>query len=167
MKRPLIASAALMLAAAFTLTGCGQLQNLVGGGDTAVRDETTSEITDAGDLDVFTLAIGDCFNDEGAGESISSVPVVPCSEPHDNEVYYEFELPAGDFPEASELDTVAGETCGREFEAFVGIAYADSALDYFDIRPTQDSWENVDDRIVQCAVYDTAPVTGTLAGAQR
>lgn len=164
MKKILAASAAVLLAA--TLAGCGQLQSLIGG-DAPVRDETTSEIVDGGDLDVFTLTVGDCFNDEGSGESISSVPVVPCADPHDNEVYFEFELPDGDFPGDDALTAAADETCTREFQTFVGIAYEESELYWFDLRPTQGGWEEIGDRVIQCAVYDASPVTGTLKGAQR
>ncbi|MGC3986493.1 MAG: septum formation family protein [Pseudorhodoferax sp.] len=169
MNKPLLGSVALLFAATLTLTGCGQLQNLAnGGGDTAVRDDTTSEITDAGDIDVFTLAVGDCFNDVDTAEEISSLPVVPCSDSHDNEVFYEFTLPDGDLPAASEIDDAVLENCAPAFASFVGMTYEESTLDYWDIRPTQEGWDSIGDRVVQCAIFDPAgPVTGTLAGAQR
>ena len=52
-------------------------------------------IIDGGSVDAFTIRMGDCFDNtrslasDEAGE-VSSLPGVPCSEPHDNEVYAVF-----------------------------------------------------------------------------
>lgn len=86
------------------LSGCSAAQEIVdsvegelSGGESEVRDGETQEVTESGDLDVFKLAVGDCFNDAGS-TMVSEIPVVPCSDPHDYEVYHEVEMPAGDFP---------------------------------------------------------------------
>lgn len=70
------------LTAAFLLSGCTASVGDLTGGDTAVRDEDSGEVTESGQADVFTLSVGDCL-DEQTGEEISDVPLVPCSEPHD------------------------------------------------------------------------------------
>ena len=59
----------------------------------AERDETGTIVSE-GTLDVFSLKANDCYNhkelvemtDEESGE-ISSVEAIPCSMPHDGEIY--------------------------------------------------------------------------------
>ena len=46
---------------------------------------------------VFSLEVGDCFNDPDSGfEEVTDVEIVECSENHDNEVYALSDYPAGD-----------------------------------------------------------------------
>jgi hypothetical protein len=170
MRRSRLIPAALLLSSAMLLGGCSQITDLLGGGSQAVRDAGSGEVSEAGQLDVFTLSVGDCVDDTG-GSEVTEVPVVPCSDPHDNEVYYDFSIPDGDgsFPGDEAIQTAADEGCYAEFASFVGIAYEESTLDYSFYLPTQDSWERGGDRIVSCIIYDgtLAKVTGTLAGAAR
>ena len=136
------------------------------GGD-ATRDESSLEVIEGGDADVFSLQLGDCFNNVSS-EEVSEVPVVPCSEAHDNEVFHIFEVPDGDFPGDEALDEAAAEECVPAFESFVGIAYMDSGLDYFPLTPTEAGWTVYGDREIVCSVYDPdASVTGSLVGAAR
>jgi hypothetical protein len=76
--------AAVFSVGALTLSGCSAISDLFP--EEAARDADTQEISEAGEADVFSLAIGDCFNDQEA-EEISSVPALPCTEPHDYEAY--------------------------------------------------------------------------------
>ncbi len=166
MRTSRLLTASAVMGAALFLGGCFQISDL-GGGPEAVRDADTGEITDAGKADVFTLSVGDCLNDQ-SGEEVTDVPVVPCSEPHDNEVYYEFSLPDGEFPGKDGVYSAADEGCYPEFSTFAGIAYEESTLDFSYFVPTQQSWDEGNDRLVSCIIYDTAgQVTGTLAGAAR
>ena len=120
--------------------------------------DSSGAIVDAGNIGAFQLRSGDCFNDadfsfEGE-EEISSLPGVPCSQPHDNEVYAVFDVSLESYP-ASE-DTMfehALEQCLDRFTGFVGIAYEVSELDILTLYPTQESWRQ-NDREVVCAVYD-------------
>lgn len=153
-------------AAVVLLSGCSAITGLLGG-DTPVRDADSAEITEGGDLDVFTLALGDCFNDT-AETQVSELPVVPCSDPHDNEVYYEHEMPDGEYPGDEAISAAAEENCAAQFEPFVGIAYDASVFEYNYLTPTTGSWEDYGDRLIQCIVYDpSAQVQGTLQGAAR
>ena len=53
---------------------------------------------------VFDLSVGDCFDDPDNFAEVSNVPMVDCSEPHHNEVYYLQDLPDGDFPGDSSVE---------------------------------------------------------------
>lgn len=137
------------------------------GGD-SLRDGSGA-ITQAGEMSVFDLRTGDCFDDPATlAGPVEKVPVVPCSDPHDNEIYFAFELPDGDFPGASAVDGAADDRCLTEFEPFVGVGYFDSVLDYFAITPTSGSWDQ-GDRTVYCVIYelDLSKLVGSARGAGR
>jgi hypothetical protein len=131
-------------------------------------DPFASEDAQAEDTDVFTLAIGDCFNNLPDSESVSSVGVVDCATSHDYEVYSEGSIADADaFPGDDSVSTDADNICFNSYEAFVGVSYDESTLDYSYLLPTEDSWAN-GDRLVSCLIFDSnGPTTGTLAGAAR
>ncbi len=119
---------------------------------------------------VFDLAVGDCFDDgdmtvEGI-EEVGEVPMVECSEPHDNEVYAVVSVEGERFPGEVAIQTEADEVCLDSFPKFVGLDYQTSVLDFGWLVPTAETWE-AGDRVVACFIYrmDLEKVTGTLQGA--
>lgn len=105
---------------------------------------------------------------EVTAETISTVPVVPCSDEHDYEVYYELQLPGDEFPGEDAVTAAAEEGCAAQFEAFAGIPYDLSALNYKYLTPTEQSWTQLDDHAVSCLILDMdGQVSGTLKGAAR
>ncbi|MDJ0747876.1 MAG: septum formation family protein [Woeseiaceae bacterium] len=119
----------------------------------------TGAIVGEGSVNAFTIRIGDCFNDTASistaeGGEVSSLPAVPCSEPHDNEVYAVFDLGVAEFPEGNAMSTMAFDACRNRFESFVGVDYESSALDILALYPTRESWELQGDREVVCAVFE-------------
>ncbi len=139
----------------------------------ATRDETGA-VASEGAVDAFEIQVGDCFNEPAGGVSedelqeIESISAVPCDQPHDGEVFHDFQLPDGDYPGDDAVLEAAAEECIGQFDGFVGMAYDDSALDAYPITPTEDSWNQVDDRTVSCVVFDPAgQATGSLRGAAR
>ena len=131
----------------------------------ADRDETGA-IVDAGSVDAFQMRVGDCFDDGSTfdDEEVNSVPGVPCSNPHDNEVYAVYDIAAASFPGEGMAD-MAHEGCLARFEAFVGNDYESSALDIATLYPSRESWQQ-NDREVVCAVYDVdaKKLTGSVKG---
>ena len=121
--------------------------------------DAAGNIVDGGSLDAFTIRLGDCFNDTGAlgadeaGE-ISSLPGVPCSDPHDNEVYAVFDVSFDAFPGEDRMADAAFEQCLGRFAAFVGVDYESSVLDITALYPSSQSWDVQDDREVVCAVFE-------------
>ncbi len=117
---------------------------------------------------VFELADGTCFNDPAVeSDEISEVPVVDCTEPHDNEVFATFQLPDGEFPGVATMQDSAMDACIERFDDWAGISFIDSALQVYVITPTANSWELKDDREIACVTYreDEATMTGSMAGA--
>ena len=121
------------------------------------------------DTSVFDLGVGDCFDDpESITDEVTSVETVSCSEPHDNEVYYEYSMTDSAFPGTDATNSAAAARCISEFAGFVGRSYETSDLDIFPITPTAASWEE-GDRVVYCVLYalDLSKLTGSMQGANR
>jgi hypothetical protein len=164
-RRPMIARLALGAATAASLvallTGCSAISGLLGG---ETRDESGT-IVEGGDTDVFTLAEGDCIDDESTAEGeISDVPTVPCDDPHTWEVYKNVTMTDDEYPGQSGAEDIADEQCHAAFEAFVGVAYEDSAHEYNYYLPTSDSWA-MGDRTINCLVGGVEQTTGSLQDA--
>lgn len=117
-----------------------------------------------GNTSAFEVKVGDCMNEQNASE-VTDVPVVDCAEPHDEEIYFLYDV--ADDIQVSAIEAEAWTKCEDEFEPFVGIAYDESALDYYILIPTEESFAD-GDRTVNCIVYEPdTKTTGTLAGAKR
>lgn len=128
-----------------------------------------SEIEGAEMVAFEDLAVGDClpYVDYTDVDQISELPVVPCDQPHTDEVFYIFEVEDGEFPGDSALQETAWDGCLAQFESFVGLTYEQSELDFYSYQPTKGSWNRADDRAIQCIVYSYEDVTGSLQGSGR
>ena len=146
---------ALSLAVA-SLTGCSVLSDALGEGEQGV----------------FTLAVGDCLNDDTQEGEVSTIPVVDCDEPHDSEVYASVLMDDGDYPGEDATVAFADEQCTAQFEAFVGLSPEESKYGYGVLYPTAQSWAG-GDREVLCRIVlgdgngNTVKVTGSLENADE
>jgi len=125
--------------------------------------DSSGAIVDAGSVDVFQIMVGDCFDDV-TSEQISSLPGVPCAEPHDNEAYASFDVSLPSYPEGDGMYEMAFESCLDRFETFVGRDYESSSLDIYTLYPTAEGWAQ-DDREVVCAIFDMEE--NKLVGSMR
>lgn len=158
------------IAAASVLGGCSLLGGGggLGTGPGAERDESGQVVEGSDNADVFTLQVGDCVNDRDAAETISEVPIVPCSDPHDSEIFASVILSGDTFPGEDAVFTEGDTQCGTEFETFVGIPYVESIYDFSYYVPTESSWSR-GDREILCVIFDPAgqKLTGSLEGIAR
>jgi putative regulator of septum formation len=129
----------------------------------------SGEITRGGNLAITDLRVGHCFNlrDRQANE-VDQVDGKPCAEPHQYEMMFVGDMPAGAFPSDQALTDFTVAHCLPAFEAFVGLAYADSRYDIQQFTPTTDGWDK-GDHALQCVVYDPQndKVSGSLRGANH
>ncbi|MDQ3879459.1 MAG: septum formation family protein [Chloroflexota bacterium] len=147
---PFVRLGASMVAVA-VLAGCGLLPG-GGGGD---------------QVSAFDLEPGVCFDDV-EGDSVESLPRVPCEQTHNNEVFAVVDYPAGGdeaYPGDSAMQSYAEEECkGSRFEDYVGIDYASSIYEVFPITPSEESWSSGDREII-CSLYD--PRDNEMEGSVR
>jgi hypothetical protein len=126
---------------------------------TSADRDGSGAIVSGGSLGAFSIRVGDCFDDTSASfaegvTEVTSLPAVPCNEPHDNEVFAVFDIQQSSFPQGDAMESIAYDTCLDRFESFVGRDYETSALDVLSLYPTEASWTQQGDREVVCAVYD-------------
>lgn len=142
---------AALFASGLALSGCSMIGDVLGGTG-----------------NVFELAVGDCIDDASLDdETVTSVPVVDCAEPHDSEIYYSHVMTQSTYPGTTETTEEADVACAAAFEDFIGIPYADSELYLSYFYPTETTWA-AGDRETLCLVYDRdSKTTGSLAGVAR
>ena len=130
--------------------------------------DSTGAIIEVGNASVFALQVGDCFDDDPSfAETVTEVAAVPCTQPHDNEIYYEYSMTNAAYPGDDAALDAGAFRCLDEFDGFVGIDYLDSELDLFPITPTAESWAE-GDRVVYCALYalDLRKLAGSMQGSR-
>lgn len=189
-KWPGIAGIALSVLGGILAAAVALLTLAAAGGPIAVDDDPTplatpgtrptdppssepspaAPVTPAEGTDTVTfeeLEVGQCLPFIEWEDEVSELPVVPCDQPHTDEVYLIFDAPDGDFPGDDALQSIASERCETAFGDFVGLPYMESELDMYWFVPTQMSWNRANDRAIQCIAFSYEDVTGTLRGAAR
>lgn len=157
--------AVLVLTGLVALSGCTALGDVLAGDDGPTRDPDTSEVTESDEVDVFSLQVGDCIS-EVESEELQTVRIMPCDEPHTDEIYHRFELTGDELPTTEMWDTADAE-CIPALEEFVGTAWDDSEVSYWPMSPTQESWD-AGDREVLCVAYiEDEELSSSLEGSQR
>ena len=125
-------------------------------------------ITGAGTVDAFEVRVGDCFDDEAfESTEISDVPGIPCTEPHDNEVYAAFDLSGDKWLGDDRVQELAYQGCFDRFQQAIGKSYEESVYDFAPIYPSEGSWSRVNDREVLCVGYhmEFEKLTGSIIGS--
>jgi len=136
------------------------------GASTNADRDSSGAIVGEGNIGAFNMRVGDCFDEFGsAGDEVSSVPGVPCTQPHDYETYAVFDVNEESYPGDEGMSELAFESCMGRFEPYVGKDYESSSLDITSMFPSRESWRD-DDREVVCAVYDmnAQKLTGSAKG---
>lgn len=150
--------AAATVALAVLLSGCAD--------DDAPRD-AGNQVTAPATAGVLTVRVGDCVGDIGAGD-IGEVDEIPCTQPHEYEVFSAKLLADGEFPGPDAVEKARTDFCRAEFTGFVGTEYDSSDLDMKTLAPSTETWV-AGDREILClvGVGGGSQSTGSLRGAQR
>lgn len=93
---------------------------------------------------------------------IKDLSVVPCTQPHQQEVFAleSYPLPAGTektaaYPGQAVLKAFADGACLSAFSSYVGSDYRDSSLFFTYLLPSARGWQAGDDRDVTCVITTT------------
>lgn len=157
----------LSVVASTALLACGAevyVEGGAGGATESPRAQATEFLADR-------LSVGTCWNDPDLGHDEAVLPVsgreevVPCEEPHDLEVYFNYEAEGDEYPEPDRIF----RGCFEQFEDFVGTSYPVSVLDVWVVGPDSKSWYRDLERSVACSVYDMTgeSLVGSVEGSGR
>jgi hypothetical protein len=147
--------------------GCVALALVLGGCASGLPQ--ASEDAAEGSVTLFDLKLGDCLNDADIPlrSDMTDVPRVSCEQPHDSELFAILGVEGSAFPGERELVSQGQDRCARAFGDFIGIPFANSALDFRFYYPTASSWAQ-GDKTIYCLAFDPGlQVSGTLLGAKR
>ncbi len=164
---------ALRLAAAAAVVVLGAACSDDGGG----RGED-GRVEEPSSISAYELRAGDCTNPpDEVGTEVGSVTVVPCDEPHTQEIFAlvpytdeDGEVPDGraSFPGDEPLSSFSQAACIEPFSDYFDVDYVDSSLFITYLFPSVRSWDEEDDREIVCIAQTTGePVSESLAGDGR
>ncbi|MGN9908653.1 DUF4190 domain-containing protein [Phytohabitans sp. LJ34] len=134
---------------------------IVAGGTGNTNDPTTS-LADSGDVNVQRLTPGQCLNGLKEGSAIRDLPAVPCTQPHEGEVFATFDLADGDFPGDTEVGKLAEDGCVDRLKTYSAKAADDPNVEIYFLHPTQTSWRLGDQGVACVAMSSTGKVTGSI-----
>ncbi|MGW9158263.1 MULTISPECIES: septum formation family protein [unclassified Microbacterium] len=158
-RRPSLLFAAGALTLAVALAGCGTAEP-------AAERTPTDDGGGVTKSEAPAVAVGDCRLEASSGLP-EDAEVVPCAEPHDEEVFHDVELPEGAYSQEA-VEASSAECVGDAFTAFVGVAREESTLGVYQIPPTEETWDGPEGRVLSCVLFDPAgQIEGTLEGAAR
>jgi hypothetical protein len=120
---------------------------------TSAERDDSGAVVGAGNVSSDALQVGDCLlfpDDVGADGAFEfeSLQAVPCSEPHDLEVFANIsyrEPSSVTYPGEDRLLEYAFENCDPPFANYVGLPFeAEARLTYSAAYPSQQSWDGGD-----------------------
>lgn len=129
------------------------------------RRDDSGQISNAGNLGVADLRIGDCFTlkDESA-DTVEEVDAKPCGEAHAYELFHAADMSGGTYPSDADFTAFIDQQCVPQFGTYVGLSYVESQLELGSFTPTTGAWDDGDHN-VQCVLYD--PSGELLVGSMR
>jgi len=110
------------------------------------------------------LQVGDCLNDLTDSTDVSSLPSVPCSQPHQGEVFAVFDLPPGPYPGAAGVDDLVSKGCNARLADYSPSAPSDDAIGLFSVYPLEQNWDRGDREVVCIAKATSGSSTGSIKG---
>lgn len=129
---------------------------------TGADTEDSGDVAGARDLPVEELRLGDCLDDVRESSRVFTVSVVPCSEPHEGQVYAVSDLPDAPWPGEEEVLVLSEERCLDQLERDFPETYDDLSVEVFFFHPTRGSWRFGDRQVLCVAQYLDGGRTGSL-----
>jgi hypothetical protein len=117
--------------------------------ESAAESARATDASKGEETSVFELEVGDCFSADS--DTINSVVVVDCAQPHTYEAFFVFDHDAGPdeaFPGDDVILEYADTACRPPFEEFVGKDYESSIWYITSVTPSAETWATGDREIV-------------------
>jgi len=129
---------------------------------TSAKRDNGGAVTDGGSISATSLQVGDCVNGLKNTTNLLSLPGVPCTQPHEGEVFAVFDLPAGAYPGAAAVDQEVSRECNDRLGAYSPSAETNPDVGLFSVYPLEQNWQRGDRQVVCLA---TASSGGTTTGS--
>ncbi|HEX9032524.1 MAG TPA: DUF4190 domain-containing protein [Streptosporangiaceae bacterium] len=114
-------------------------------------------ITNTGKVSIFSLQVGDCFQNPPESKAIlhlSDVTAVPCTTPHDAQVFAQFNATDANFPGTQALVREATRGCRSRISASLDKSKLTSTMSLHFLFPQAQSWAD-GRRALTCLVVDS------------
>jgi hypothetical protein len=156
-----------MAIAGIVLSSCWTLLLIIGiiGANLgqATRSPSSGHITHTGSLSVFSLAVGDCFDNPVGASIVSTVTALPCTSPHNAQIFAKFNLTGSDFnyPGTNTVTRLATQGCNSRIGS-VNKSQTTSSMSVRFLFPEEDAWIG-GRRTVSCMIVNSkANLTSSL-----
>jgi hypothetical protein len=130
---------------------------------TATRSAITGIITHRGRINVFSLKIGDCFDNPAGAKTVHTVTAIPCDQPHSAQIYAKFKLSGSDlsYPGTAAVTQLARSGCNARIGS-VNKSLTNSAMSVRIFLPAEVAWIT-GQRTVSCMIVNPkADITSSL-----
>lgn len=142
---------------------------------TEVPASTTTTTLPGEDPEVVAVdevAVGDCVTPRGGDLLVGSVELIDCDDPHQAQVYAQFDLADDELPDdpatpgypgGAALTWYAQDECQDRFADAMGTSYWESPYDLKVITPSFSTWD-LGDRAITCLVVgaEDAALVGSV-----
>jgi Septum formation len=130
---------------------------VVGNSGQASRSASNGSITHAGKLNVFSLAVGDCFDNPAGASTVGTVTAVPCNQAHNAQVFAKFKLSGSDsnYPGNAAVTRLATDGCNSR-TGDVDRSMTTNSMTIRLIFPEATAWL-AGQRTVDCMIVNPAP----------
>jgi len=129
---------------------------------------TTGTITGSGQVDIFSLRVGDCFQNPPPGETklgVAQVTAVPCTTPHNAQVFAQFNSTDATYPGRQALVHEARHGCRAQEAASLDKSKITGTMTLRFLFPVPQAW-TAGRRALTCLVVDsTKDLTSSLLSA--
>jgi hypothetical protein len=108
---------------------------------------------------VFALGTGDCFQNPSASQAVLGITyltVIPCTTPHNAQVYVEFAATGTRYPGTADLKRQADQGCHTRLSGRVVSSKITDTMTLRFLYPLASSWTS-GHRTISCLIVDTKP----------
>jgi hypothetical protein len=126
----------------------------------APRSASTGQITGQGSVDIFSLRVGDCFQNPSASDTllgVTYVTAVPCTTPHNAQVFAEFHTTGGaDYPGNASLAKQSDVGCRARIGGNLEQPKVTDTMGLHYLFPLAQAWAD-GHRTITCLIIDSTP----------
>jgi len=148
----------IIIVAAFAIYGYFTLSDSES--DETVRD-TSGEVIEGGDVGITALQIGDCYQfptgfielEENESLEFEELSVVPCTVPHDAEIFSSKVLSGTYYPGDDAFMGELSDFCFDDYQSYTGVAFYDDGPHVINLtNPSKEGWEDHGRKTLTCSV---------------